>query len=235
MYTNVFKRIETKYLIDIDTYNKLLIYLKDYTIEDNYSQSHIYNIYFDTDNYYLIRRSLEKPIYKEKLRIRTYELKDNLNEVFIEIKKKYRKVVYKKRCLIKYSYINKIILNLETCNNKQILGEISYFFKRYPGLKPKMYISYDRYSLISKDDKSLRITFDTNIKYREYDLFFKNNNEGSLLIDKNKVLMEVKSSETFPLWLVSFLSNNRIYPTSFSKYGKAYLCVINKEVNNGTI
>ena len=49
----------------------------------------IYNIYYDTDNSDVIRHSISKPYYKEKLRLRSYYIPNNSNDkVFLELKRK---------------------------------------------------------------------------------------------------------------------------------------------------
>lgn len=236
MSINIFKRYETKYIITTEQYNKINLFLKNYTIDDEYGKNTICNIYFDTPNNYLIRRSIEKPIYKEKLRIRSYGLNDNPTNVFIELKKKYKGVVYKRRTKINY-LLNKNIFNKLNTNtliknentNNQIFNEICYFINYYKDIKPKIFISYDRKALIAKDDNNLRITFDNNILYRTYDLFFTSKAYGDKILDDNQIIMEIKSANNYPLWLVNFLSKEKIYKTSFSKYGKAYKRIVEEK------
>ncbi len=237
---STFKRYETKYLLTKEQYNHILDYISDYVIADAYGKSTIANVYFDTPNYLLIRRSLEKPIYKEKLRIRTYGLKDEHKDVFIEIKKKFKSVVYKRRTKINYQNninlftANKISSSHITANessNKQILGEISYFIDFYKDLRPSMYLQYDREAFYAKDDENLRITFDSNILYRNYDFTFTSKSYGKNIISKDNILMEIKSSLAYPLWLVKVLSQEKVNKTSFSKYGIAYQKILQEELN----
>lgn len=222
MDINVFKRVEKKYLLSEDLYQKLFEKINNYITVDTYDFSTICNIYFDTDDYLLVNRSIEKPIYKEKVRLRSYGVPKKNSKVFLEIKKKYKGVVGKRRVSAPlkefYTYfdIGKYP-NVDT----QIMNEINYCFKFY-NLKPKVFLAYDRYSYKGKDDSNFRITFDKNIRSRTDNLYLENGDNGMLLLDKNCYIMEVKTLGAYPLWFAQILSELNIYPTSFSKYGNVY-------------
>ena len=230
MKTYVFKRYEFKYLITVDKFKNIYNELLSYLIPDPHGNSTIQSLYFDTDNYRLIRKSLEKPVYKEKLRLRSYGLVDSNKEVFFEIKKKYKGVVYKRRIEEKESVALDFINNKCDLNNLQVSREITYFKNYYQNLKPKMLILYDRVALY-EENTNLRVTFDNNIRYRVNDLNLHTNFEGKRVIDSDLVLMEIKFEKAIPMWLVRILSKYKVYKTSFSKYGKSYLDYM--EVING--
>lgn len=222
MDINVFKRVEKKYLLSEDLYQKLFEKINNYISVDTYDFSTICNIYFDTDDYLLVNRSIEKPIYKEKLRLRSYGVPKKNSKVFLEIKKKYKGVVGKRRVSAPlkefYTYFDTgKYPNVDT----QIMNEIDYCFKFY-NLKPKVFLAYDRYSYKGKDDSNFRITFDKNIRSRTDNLYLENGDNGMLLLDKNCYIMEVKNLGAYPLWFARILSELNIYPTSFSKYGNVY-------------
>lgn len=228
----IFQRIEMKYLITLEQKEQLLKVIEPYMEIDQYGLSTIRNIYYDTDSYQLIRHSIEKPEYKEKLRVRSYSLAKEDSQVFIELKKKCESIVYKRRVAYPY-YQAKDVLHYQTdFNSTQIDSEIQYFINFYRGIKPKMYISYQREAFYMKDGTDFRITFDQNILARRYNLDLKEEAYGTSLLDRNQILLEIKSSNSIPLWLVQFLSENRIYKTSFSKYGKAYIDLILKQEGN---
>lgn len=222
----IFERYEIKYLISVETYKELLNKIKDYLVEDKYGHTLIRSIYYDTDDFLLIRRSIENGIYKEKLRVRTYgNIYDN-ERVFFEIKKKYSNKVYKRRIIVSEEKIKELIKIKEKSIegkgiNSQIEKEIVNFCIHYKDLKPKMLIMYERDAYYQKGT-NLRITFDSNISYNNKDLNFKSINSGIDIINNNQVLMEIKANYSFPLWLVKVLSELKIYKTSFSKYGLAY-------------
>ena len=229
-YQQIFKRIEKKYLINKDTYNLLMKKLNDYIIPDKYGISSIRNIYYDTKDYRLIRKSLDKPIYKEKFRVRCYGDVDNSSVVFVELKKKYKSVVYKRRVGMKLDESKNFILNGDYVgNNPQIENEIQYFLNYYENIAPAIFISYDRLAFCGKENSELRITFDTNIVYRYNQLMLENGVGGDYLLDSDMYLMEIKIPEAMPIWLSKILDDLKIYPTSFSKYGMAYLQTIEKE------
>lgn len=216
-----FRRIESKYILDSNQYTQLYEKIKDRLVKDKYWQSTICNIYYDTDYHDLIRNSIEKPPYKEKVRMRSYNVPSLTDTIFLEIKKKYEGVVYKRRIKISLEEAYKYIENHNTPNcNKQIMKEIDYCFERY-NLKPVLFLSYYRTAYYDKDDSNLRITFDKDIVSRDYDLRLENGIYGERVED-DIYIMELKTITALPLWLTAILSEFKIYPKSFSKYGSIY-------------
>lgn len=219
----IFKRKEKKYLLNKEKYKLLNNKLKNKLIADNYGKSTICNIYFDTPNYLLIRRSLEKPVYKEKLRLRSYGIPKDGDEVFIELKKKYKGVVYKRREKMELKVAENFLYGCNQLNKStQISKEINWFLQYYNDIGPTMYISYDRIALYCKEASELRITFDSNIVWREGNLFLENGVYGTPILKDNEILMEIKIPGSMPLWLSQILDELEIYPISFSKYGMGY-------------
>ncbi len=222
---NTFKRIEKKYILSQDTYQELRNKLTDTMLEDQYGWDTICSLYYDSENFDLIRRSIDKPSYKEKLRLRSYNVPKNDTKVYVELKKKYNKVVYKRRIALKYDDAIKFLENhtlpsdLST-KDKQIAAELLYALDFY-SLRPSMIIAYDRVALFCKDEPSLRITFDTNIRSRNTDLDLSNGCYGSPVLESGKYIMEIKVNGSMPLWLVKILRELNIDPGSFSKYGTA--------------
>lgn len=215
-----FKRYEIKYLITINQYINLMNYLSDKVEKDVFYKSTIYNVFYDTDNFELIRKLIEKHIYKEKLRIRSYNKPTLDSSVYVELKKKYDYIAYKRREKIAYKYIlNNSFLE---CAETQIDKEIKYFNDFYGGLPPKMFLSYEREAYYFKDDKQIRITFDTNIKYRTENVNLLSSISDIKLLPNNLVLMELKVPFSIPYNLTKYLSNEKIFKTTFSKYGTAY-------------
>lgn len=215
-----FKRHEIKYLITINQYINLMDYLSDKVEKDVVYKSTICNVYYDTDKFELIRKSIEKPINKEKLRIRSYDKPTLDSSVYVELKKKYDHIVYKRREKIAYKYIlNNSFLE---CVETQIDKEIKYFNDFYGGLTPKMFLSYERGAYYFKTDKQIRITFDTNIKYRTENVNLLPSISDIKLLPNNLVLMELKVLFSIPYDLTKYLSSEKIFKTPFSKYGTAY-------------
>lgn len=225
----VFKRTEKKYLLDRQQYNKLIDIIRPYVKDDEYGRYTICNIYYDTDDFSLIRKSLEKPVYKEKLRIRSYGAAREGDTVFLEIKKKYDGVVYKRRISLKLEEAEAYLSGKARPNDDgQIAKEIDYFINHYSP-KPKMFIAYDRQAFAGIDDEGLRITFDTGIRSREEMLTLRMDSFTEPLFENATVLMELKTGDAMPLWLAHALSNLKIFPTSFSKYGNIYKRKIENE------
>ncbi|TEB06040.1 VTC domain protein [Pelotomaculum schinkii] len=221
-YQDVFKRIEKKYLLSAQQHQALMPQLQGYMTQDRHGLHTICNLYFDTKSYELIRHSIEKPIYKEKLRLRSYGVPKPGDTVFLELKKKFEGVVYKRRIPLALEEARRYLLRHEKPRrSSQILCEIDWFLKRYQPV-PKIYIAYDRLALFGNEDASLRITFDQNILFRESLLDLSKGNWGKPLLKPGNVLMEIKIPGAMPLWLSRLLTELEIYPTSFSKYGNIY-------------
>ena len=333
-FVTVFKRYELKYLLTLEQKEKILAAMSPYMELDKYGRTTIRNIYFDTDNYRLIRRSIEKPTYKEKLRIRSYSQATFDSTVFVELKKKYESVVYKRRIALceadamawvcrekacpldtqisrevdyfidfygklkpavfltyeREAYYDKgggdfrvtfddnilcrrtdvslcspvygekilpegkVLMELKkkyeqvvykrrlslcesdaiawVCREKvcpidtQISREIDYFIDFYEKLKPSVFLSYDREAYYDKGGGDFRVTFDDNILYRQIDINLCSPVYGEPILPEDRVLMELKCSGGIPLWMTRALSQERIYKTSFSKYGTAYSTLI---------
>lgn len=217
-----FKRYEKKYLLSESQYTEILKGMSKYIKPDIYGETVNCNIYYDTDTYSLIRKSIEKPVYKEKLRIRSYSVPKNGDKVYIELKKKFDGIVYKRRIGFLAENAEKYLSGDEELSpNTQISMEIEYFQKIH-NTKPKVFIAYDRTSFVGRENDKLRITFDKNIRFREYALDLRKGDFGKNLLEENGVLMEIKIPDTTPLWLAKLLSELKIKPTSFSKYGTYY-------------
>lgn len=233
MYQKIFKRNEIKFLITNQQKEYILESLKDYLKISEYKKTNIRNLYYDTDNYLLIRRSIERPTYKEKFRIRCYQKPNNNTDIYMEIKKKYNSIVYKRRICIPYSEYQIWNNNTKFINlDNQILNEINYLFELYDGLKPKIFLAYDRESYYYKLDENIRITFDNNIIGRDYDLDLCSNIYGEKVLDDNYYIMEIKCNGGLPLWMLNVLSKQKIYKTRFSKYGELYKKLISKGEKN---
>lgn len=226
-YQSVFKRYELKYMLTKEQKQKVLEAMEPYMALDQYGRTTIRNIYFDTDNYRLVRRSIEKPPYKEKLRIRSYRQASPDSCVFVELKKKYDSVVYKRRLSLPESEALEWVCGKRHCKqDTQISEEIDYFLKYYESLHPTVFLSYEREAYYAKDGGDFRVTFDDTILCRQEDLSLESEVYGTPLLPDGMVLMEIKCSGGIPLWMVHVLSQEHIYKTSFSKYGTAYETII---------
>ena len=223
-FKDVFQRIEVKYLLSDRQYTELLKRLENMAAIDSYGRTSILNIYFDTPDFKLIERSLEKPVYKEKLRLRTYGVASDDTNAFIEIKKKYKGVVYKRRINMPYKeamdYLTK---DKELKERSQISDEIDYVKHFYKGLKPAMAISYDRIAMAGIEDPDLRITFDENIRWRTENLSLTEGNVGKDILLPGQHLMELKIAGAMSMELARILDELNIRKTSFSKYGRGYM------------
>ncbi len=227
-----FKRYEKKFLLNPKQFLALKAEVDKYFEPDKYGETKICNIYFDTPDFVLIRRSNDKPVFKEKLRLRTYGVPTDDTTAFIELKRKYKGIVYKRRMHLPYvdaiKYTNG---EFKIANESQITKEIEYFINFYSGISPQFYISYDRSAFFHKETSDIRITFDKNVTWRSNDLDLRLGSYGEQLLPEGYTLMELKVPATAPLWLAQLMSDLEIKPTSFSKVGTAYKNMLSKEVN----
>ncbi|MWC30261.1 polyphosphate polymerase domain-containing protein [Paenibacillus sp. MMS18-CY102] len=230
MAIEVFNRYENKYLMDSQAFHALYHRLLEYMELDAYNKNDkfysISNLYYDTEHDSLIRTSLAKPKYREKLRIRAYGIPDADAKVYVELKKKVLGLVNKRRTALKldeaYAFVRTgIEPELQGYMNQQVIQEIKYFMSRYE-LQPKVYLAYDRIALFCKNNRDLRITFDTNIRSRRHGLRLEAGDHGEPLMDQGQWLMEVKAEKTIPVWLAHMLSEHQMFRTGFSKYGNEY-------------
>ncbi len=229
-YTSTFERYEKKYLLSATQHTKVVNALTDYTTPDEYGKTDIYTIYYDTPDYLLIRRSIEKPVFKEKLRLRAYGMPTDTDTAFIELKRKYNKMVYKRRIAMPYE---KALMFLQMpAKGGQIADEIQYLLHFYPRLQPAMAMTFHRISFVGREDPSLRITFDSNICWRTNPIDLSIPAAGTPLLDKGQHLMEIKLSGAIPLWLSHLLNTNACYPVSFSKYGRAYEAMLKQKTGS---
>ncbi len=226
-FQTVFKRYEMKYLLTSEQKEKVLGAMAPYMKLDKYGRTTIRNLYYDTSSYLLIRRSIEKPAYKEKLRIRSYSQASGDSPVFVELKKKYRGVVYKRRIALPNEDAMMWLSGQKHCGqHTQIANEIDYFMELYGFLRPAVFLCYEREAYDCKDGGDFRVTFDDTILCRQENLSLESGIYGTQLLPEGLCLMEIKSSGGIPLWMTQVLSKERIYKTSFSKYGTAYQMLI---------
>ena len=218
-----FKRIEKKWKMSPKQFKELLPYLAEHFVKDDFGTTTVISEFYDTPDFSLIRNSIERPLFKEKLRIRSYGVPSENSKVFVEIKRKLNGIGYKRRIYVPYAEAKKLLSGQEIqSENPQIEKEILEFVKRYNPI-PVATVAYERTALYDKDDKNLRITIDRHIRYRTNDISLLNGDFGyPVLEDYETVLMEIKGQGGIPLWLDEELARSKIYRAPFSKIGTAY-------------
>ena len=222
-YQKIFKRVEQKYMLTRSEYNLLMDSLKDKMEENEYPNSKILNLYFDTDNNDIAIHTIQKNSYREKLRLRSYKVPEGKDMVFFELKRKCDGVVSKRRISMTLDEYNKYSKTgiLENPENMQIFKEIDYTI-RSKKLYPKSMVAYDRLSFYLKENKDIRITFDFNLRSRDDDLDLSLGDAGKKYFEKDVIIMEVKALGSLPIWFGKMMNEFKYYPTSFSKYGQIY-------------
>ena len=218
----VMKRYEIKYLLSAEKTAYLQERLKGHMQVDSFGLTSIASLYYDTPDYRLIRNSLEKPAYKEKLRLRSYGLATDESPVYLELKRKAFGVVYKRRVQSTIPQVERFFEHgVDICTGGQINREIKTFRDYYGELMPTCLIIYDR-TAYYEPDGDLRLTIDSNPRYRMDDLTLEHSMDGISLLPEGWTILEVKVQDAIPLWLAEILSTGKIYKSSFSKYGEAY-------------
>ena len=230
-----FKRYEKKYLLSAEQFDRLWPQLEAYIEPDEYFKSTVCSLYYDSEDYSLIRRSIDAPVYKEKLRLRSYNVPGPDGTVFVELKKKYKGVVYKRRVAMTAGEAAAYLSGEAPAPEvNQTIRELDWFMQMNDP-KPKVFIACDREAYRAIEDQELRITFDRDIRWRNTDLELTAGSHGELLTEPGQVLMEVKIPGAAPLWLARMLSEAELFPRNFSKYGTCYRENMLKEMIDGVI
>lgn len=217
-----FSRIEKKYMVTDKQYRAMCTALAGYVEPDEFGAYTICNIYYDTPDYALIRASLDKPVYKEKLRLRSYGVPDDSSRVFVELKKKFDGVVYKRRVTMPLAQArNYLSRTIQPAGNEQIRQEIDWFLQFHQP-QPAVFLAYDRVAYTCPAQPDLRLTFDSKLRWREQALDLAAGDYGEFLTPPGTRILEIKVSGAMPLWLSAILDQLEIYPSSFSKYGTYY-------------
>ncbi|MBR4537313.1 MAG: polyphosphate polymerase domain-containing protein [Clostridia bacterium] len=218
----VMKRYELKYLLDGAQTDFLVKSLEGHMKLDQYGRNSIASLYYDTPNYQLIRASVEKPPFKEKIRLRSYGLATRESPVYLELKRKAYGIVYKRRVQSTIPLVDKFFAGSgDICAPGQINREITYFRDYYKTLVPACLIIYDREAFFEPGG-DLRLTIDHCPRYRTDHLDLTSSMDGLPLRPPGHTILEIKVQEAMPLWLTHILDEGQIYKNSFSKYGEAF-------------
>ena len=217
-----FMRYEKKYFLNAKQYELLLGPMERYMKKDVYGQYTICNIYYDTEDWRLVRASIEKPPYKEKLRVRSYGTPGENDDVFIELKKKYDGIVYKRRISLPAKDTEAFLAGEAVSKDTGQIGKEIRWFQTFYHTVPRVFLAYDRLAFAGIEDGDIRITFDSNLRWRDDQVDLRKGDWGHPLIPKDNVLMEIKTAGGYPLWLSRLLADICAFPNSFSKYGTCY-------------
>ena len=244
MEINTFKRYEKKYLLSKEQYDLIIPRLLQYMNFDehciNNKDYSIYSIYYDTCNNDVIRHSISKPYYKEKLRLRSYTTYNkSTDKVFLELKKKINGIVNKRRVVLTLEEANNFIdFGIKPSRNNfldnQVINEIEYYLSNNK-VKPAIYIGYNRKAFFAKENNNIRVTFDSCIITRRHNITLEDGCYGDELLDKNKYLMEIKILGAIPIWLTNILTELKIYNIQFSKYGNEFIKYIEKSCKDKNV
>lgn len=227
-YTATMHRNEKKYCLNKKQYDLFLEAIRPHTQMDCYGEHTISNIYLDNDDYESIGKSMDKPLYKEKVRLRSYETPQAASLVYLEIKKKFSGVVYKRRVQLSLEKANGYLFSgMVPDIVDQTLREIVWV-RESMALVPKVFIAYDRIAFHSLDETEVRLTLDANLRWRDDNVGLENGHHGYPCAEGVYVL-EVKVGSAMPLWLSEILDAYKIYPQSFSKYSQCYQDLIQRK------
>ena len=219
---NVMKRREMKFVLKKSQVEPFLEALEGHMKLDRYGLTSIASVYFDTPDCLLINRSIEKPEFKEKIRLRSYGLAKDGSTVYLEIKRKVDGIVYKRRIPVTEPLVEGFLHYQNDLGDSQIAKEIAFFRDHYGTLLPQYLIIYDRKAYF-QEDGDLRVTIDLNPRYRSENVDLHTSMEGTPLLGEGEAILEIKAQSAIPLWLTKALSGLGIYQSSFSKVGAAFL------------
>lgn len=228
---SVMKRYELKFYLNSSQLSFFQKKISEHMKIDKYGLTSIASLYFDTPDFSLINKSIEKPKYKEKIRLRSYGLAKHDSKVFLEIKRKNDGVVYKRRIVTTENEVNKYLYKDGEFGKEQISRELLAFKESHPYLEPKYLIIYDRVAYF-EENSDLRVTIDINPRYRTSYLNLHTSLEGTSLLDEGGAILEIKVQHSIPIWLTKILTEGKIYKTSFSKVGTAHKMEAKKRQNN---
>lgn len=218
----VMKRYELKYLLTPEQTAYFTKAIEGHMVMDHFGLTSIASLYYDTPDFRLIRTSIEKPPFKEKIRLRSYGLATMESPVFLELKRKAYGIVYKRRVQSTIPLVQKFFGGEgDICAGGQINREITNFRDYYQDLGPACLVIYDR-TAYYEPGGDLRLTIDYRPRYRTEDLKLTCSMDGILLLDQGYTILEIKVQQAIPLWLTKILTDGKIYKTSFSKVGAAY-------------
>ncbi len=221
-----FERAEQKYIISAKKKQALLNLIRDFIVPDSYGRTTVQSIYLDTKDMRLIRTSIDAEAYKEKIRLRSYGIPSDRDTVFLELKKKYHGIVYKRRESMSLAEAKRYVMNGIIPKDTQIMREIEYSMHLYGRPKPSVLISCEREAYYEAMNEDIRITFDTDLRFRTHDLLLEKGSMGTGIFSDGSCILEIKVPAGIPLWLDKALSKLCIYPSSFSKYKEAYMKII---------
>lgn len=217
-----FKRYEKKYLLSPDEYARIRARLDAFIEPDEFFSSTVCSVYYDTEDFEFIRRSIDAPVYKEKLRLRSYNVPCADDAVFIELKRKFKGLVYKRRAVLPADEARRCLSGeCPLPGGSQIMRELDWFVANND-VRPRVFIACDREAYRARDDAELRITFDKSIRWRQTELDLTAGAHGEELLPPGYVLMEIKLPDAAPMWLAHMLSEDALFPRGFSKYGECY-------------
>lgn len=252
---DVFQRVERKYLLSQEQYLAFNAACSGMLEDEPYGHSMISSLYYDTPQFAMINRSLEKPLYKEKLRVRAYGVPGPQDEVYVELKKKFDGIVYKRRvgmtregaeaymaglsyekAMAAFPFADPELQNQAYSQRSiQIAREIDACRSRWPRLRPSIMTIVRRDALHATDDSGVRLTFDHEARWRDDRLLLGLDVDGSPLLAEDQVIMEIKCMRAYPRWLVDTLNTIKAYPCSISKYGRAYQIAAKAHRRNASV
>ena len=232
-----FERKEIKYLLTPMQYIQFRALAEGHMVPAEYPEGDVCSVYYDTPDDTLINRSIAGGKYKEKLRVRSYGASNPESPVFVEIKKKFKGITYKRRVNCTLAAAKAFLQGMDyeqavqqwplasaeaqaastSTQSLQIAGEIAWMRDHYEGLAPKMEVRTHRLSFVDSENPELRITFDANVAWQKAD-----ETAAHSMFPHGERILEVKCGNAFPMWLVAALNECGARPQSVSKYGRAY-------------
>lgn len=183
-------------------------------------------LYFDTDDFELIREFQTDGPYQELFRMRTSEVLMKESLVSMEIIKRFEGRASQRHVLIPYVNAQSYLLDYRQYVNEQsIEAQISREIEYLVGgksLAPKVVISSDRLIMNCTKKVPLEVEFDFNIRWRTSDFDLRKGNYGEFVDPTLNVLMTIKSDGSYPGWFSELLQQLDVQPSTFSSLMVTY-------------
>jgi len=223
--SRVFDRWELKYVVTVKQMYQLMHALKNYVVLDENGDDGLYkikSIYYDSHDFKFYHEKMNGNKYRQKVRLRGYNNVAYNDDVYFEIKQRYNTTVQKRRAELKLSDAYELMkhpLDAEQYADKKriVLDEIRYLSSMH-ALEAKAIVSYDRKAYMGKYEDGLRITFDTNLKCRKENLNLEEYHKEKYFVHPSLAVLEIKTNEKVPIWLVSLIQRFEIEAHRVSKY-----------------
>lgn len=236
-------RFEFKYIIDEHRARAMVPFLRCHLELDEHadprkgSQYALHTLYLDSPDYCLYRGTTQGHKNRFKLRIRCY---DELPQspVFFEIKRRQGDVIIKRRAAVRRSALKRLLIGQWPRRKDLASADDGAWaaLDKFCSLRDtihargKIFVSYTREAYVTPGDYAVRVTFDRNLQAHRYDgVFALGGCESRALMD-GEVILELKFTDRFPIWMCELVRSFDLERTSMAKYITCVLAMPDRQL-----